>query len=156
MGPDGTEWSASVRSGYEDGRGNYAEVEVKIENQIISSKIDLGWGGGVALPAAILHHLQDKTFIGRHSFCGLKGKIYESDVYELPQIYMGKMKIFPMQAKEENLEFVEDSILQKGELDIPEKNEGRIGWCVFNSMFHFFWPKGEFYDCAISILSRHP
>ena len=112
-------------------RSNGPQLEIEIEHQIISSKIDLGWGGGIALPPATLHNLHNKTFIGRYPFCGLQGKIYESDVYELPQIHIGKMKIFPMEVKEENLEFLEDSILKKREQDIPEKDLGRVGWRVF-------------------------
>ena len=112
-------------------RSNSPKLEVKIEDQIISSQIDLGWGGGVALPSAILHHLCNKTFVGRYPFSGLKGKIYESDVYDLPHIHFGKMKVFPMRVKEENLEFLEDSVLKKGEQEISENGQGRVGWYVF-------------------------
>ena len=106
-------------------------MDVEIENQVISSQIDLGWGGGVALPSATLHHLRNKTLVGRYPFSGLKGKIYESNVYDLPHIHFGKMKIFPMRVKEENLEFLEDSVLKKGEENIPENGQGRVGWYVF-------------------------
>ena len=114
-------------------RCNGPQIEVTIENYVILSEIDLGWRGGIALPPTTLNNLRNKTFIGRYPFCGLKGKIYESDVYELPQIQIGKMKIFPMKAKEENLEFVEDSILKNGNQDIPEKDQGRVGWHIFKS-----------------------
>ena len=114
-------------------RCNSPQIEVEIENHIILSEIDLGWRGGIALLPATLHNLRNKTFIGRYPFCGLQGKTYESDVYELPQIHIGKMKIFPMKVKEENLEFLEDSILKKGKQDIPEKDQGRVGWHVFKS-----------------------
>jgi len=33
VGPYGSEWSASMRGGYEDERGNYADVEVKKNDQ---------------------------------------------------------------------------------------------------------------------------
>lgn len=124
-------------------RCNGPQIEVAIENHLISSEIDLGWRGGMALPPATLHNLCNKTYIGRYPFCGLKGKIYESDMYELPQILIGKMKIFPMRIKEENLEFLEDSILKKGELDIPEKDQGRVGW-------HVFKPFNVLLDCEHS------
>src|SRR5579863_6714207 len=61
-------------------RCNSPQIEVKIENHTISSEIDLGWKGGIALPPAILHSLCNKTYIGRYPFCGLKGRVYESDV----------------------------------------------------------------------------
>jgi len=112
-------------------RCNNPQIEVEIENHLISSEIDLGWRGGIALPSAILHNLCNKTYIGRYPSCGLKGRIYESDVYDLPHIHFGKMKIFPMRVKEENLEFLEDSILKKGKQDIPENDQGRVGWQVF-------------------------
>jgi hypothetical protein len=110
---------------------NSPQIEITIENHVILSEIDLGWRGGIALLPATLHDLCNKTFVGRYPFSGLTGKIYESNVYELPQIHIGKMKIFSMRAKEENLEFLEDSILKKGDQDALEQHQGRIGWCVF-------------------------
>jgi hypothetical protein len=77
-------------------RCNSPQIEVEIENHIILSEIDLGWRGGIALPSAILHNFRNKTYHGRYSFCGLKGRMYESDIYDLPHIHIGKMKIFPM------------------------------------------------------------
>ncbi len=109
---------------------NSPQLEVEIENKVILSEVDLSWGGGMALPLNTLQHLRNKTLIGRQSSCGLKGKIYESDVYELPQIHIGKMVIYPMRVKEELPEFVEDSILMKGEKN--EIHQGRIGWRAFS------------------------
>lgn len=126
-------------------RCNSPQIEVAIENHIITSEIDLGWRGGVALPSTTLHNLCNKTYIGRYPFYGLKGKVYESDVYELPQIHLGKMKIFPMKAKENNLEFLEDSILKQGNQDIPEKDQGRVGW-------HVFRPFNVLLDCRHSVV----
>ena len=126
-------------------RYNSPQIELAIEDHIIASEIDLGWNGEVALPFAILDNLHDKTYIGRYPFFGLRGKIYESDVYELPQIHIGKMKIFPIKAKEENLEFLEDSILKKENPDISEKDEGRVGWYVFR-------PFNVLLDCEHSVV----
>lgn len=126
-------------------RCNSPQIEVAIENHVIVSDIDLGWRGGVALPPTTLHHLHNKKYIGRYPFSGLRGKIYESDFYELPKIHIGKMKIFPMIAKEENLEFLEDSILKKGDQEISAKDIGRVGW-------HVFRPFNVLLDCKHSVI----
>lgn len=107
------------------------KIEVEIENHIISSEIDLGWGGGIALPSTIFHNLRNKSFISHSRFTGLRGKIYHSDIYEIPHIYLGNTKIFPMRIKEESLEFLEDGILKSGKKEIPEPEQGRVGWYVF-------------------------
>ena len=126
-------------------RCNNPQIEVTVENHIVSSAIDLGWKGGVALPSAILQNLSKKRHIGRELFCGLRGKMYESDAYEVPQIHLGKMKISPMVVKEESVEFLEDSLLKKGNPDIPEDGPGRVGWLVFK-------PFNLLLDCKHSVV----
>lgn len=112
-------------------RANIPQLDVEIENKNISTKLDLGWGGGIRVPPEIFQTLKNKSFIRKEDSFGLRGKTYECSIYEVPEIHIGKMKIFPMRIAEENLEFVEDGILKKGERDIPEDSLGRLGWYVF-------------------------
>lgn len=115
-------------------RANIPQLEVEIENTIISAKVDLGWGGGVRVPPGIIQTIKKKSFITKGTSCGLRGKTYECDIYEVPKIYLGKMKIFPMRIAEENLEFAKDAVLKNGDKEIDEKHLGRVGWYVFKSV----------------------
>ena len=125
--------------------GNIPQIEIKIEAKTIKSKVDLGWDGGIVLPKEVLHSLRRKSFIKKKSFFGMRGKSYESDIYELPDIQIGEMTIFPMWAEEKNDEFVKDGILTKGTEEIPEEHLGKAGWRVFK-------PFNLLLDCDHSII----
>lgn len=113
--------------------GNIPEIEMQIEDKTIPSKVDLGWEGGVVLPVGMIDTLKNKSFLKKKAFFGIRGKSYESNIYELPNIRIGKMKFFSMWAEEESDAFVRDGVLKKGEREGLEEPLGRIGWCLFKS-----------------------
>jgi hypothetical protein len=121
-------------------QGNIPQIEVQIEDKTISCKVDLGSDSGIILPKEVIESLRNKNFIHKEHFFGARGRSYESDVYELPEIRVGKVKIFPMRAEEKNEEFVKDGVLQEGKQEIKEDHLGRIGRCVFK-------PFNLFLDC---------
>ncbi len=124
---------------------NIPEVEIQIEDKTVLAKLDLGWDGGIALPTGMLSTLCNKTFVRRNSFFGIRGRTYESDIYELPEIRVGKMKVFPMRVEEESKEFTTDGVLEKGDERILEGRVGRAGWRVFRAF-------NLLLDCAHSTL----
>lgn len=111
--------------------GNIPQIEVCIEDKMIPCKVDLGADSGIILPKKVIESLRNKNFIHKEHFFGVRGRSYESDVYELPDIRIGKLKIFPMRAEEKNDEFVKDGVLQEGKQDIKEDHLGRIGRSIF-------------------------
>lgn len=123
---------------------NIPQIEVQIEDSIILTKVDLGWEGGIALPQDILNTLNNKSFIKKHSFFSIRGRTYESDIYELPKIQIGKMDIFPMWAEEYNQESIADASLKRNN-KILENHLGKMGW-------HVFRPFNLFLDCDHSLM----
>lgn len=112
-------------------RANIPELEIKIENTIFTAKVDFGWQGGVLLPPFTMETIKEKSFVNKETSYGLRGKFYERDIYEVPQVFLGNLCIFPMRIAEENLDFSRDAVLKKGEKEINEDHLGTIGWCVF-------------------------
>ncbi|MBS0620968.1 MAG: hypothetical protein JSS61_05880 [Verrucomicrobia bacterium] len=125
---------------------NIPEMQMQVENATLHAKVDLGWDGGVVLPRGMIRSLKEKSFKKRKSFFGVRGRSYESDVYELPNINIGKLKLLSVWAEEQNEEFLEDGSIKKSEQEPPEKHFGRIGWQVFK-------PFNLFLDCDHSIMA---
>lgn len=92
-------------------RANIPELEIKIENATVSAKVDFGWRGGILLPPYTMQTIEQKSFVNKETSYGLRGKSYERDIYEVPEVLLGKLHIFPMRIAEENLEFSRDAVL---------------------------------------------
>ena len=112
-------------------RANIPELEIKIENTIVAAKVDFGWQGGVLLPSSMMKTIKQKSFVTKETSYGLRGKSYERDIYEVPEVLLGKFHVFPMRIAEENLEFSRDAVFKEGKKEINEDHLGTIGWCVF-------------------------
>ena len=112
-------------------KANIPQIEVSIEDKTISCKVDLGCDSQIILPKEIIESLTNKKFIEKEHFFGVRGKSYESDVYELPEIRLGKIKVFPMRAEEKNDTFARDGVLQEGKQATTEEDLGKLGWPVF-------------------------
>ena len=114
-------------------RANIPELEIKIQNTVVPAKVDFGCKGGILLPPLIMKTIEQKSLVDTETSYGLRGKSYERDIYEVPEVLLGKLHLFPMRIAEENLEFSRDSVLKKGEKEIDEDHLGTIGWYVFKS-----------------------
>ena len=69
-------------------------VDIKIGDKTATAKVDLGFCGDISLPRELIQELDDKSFIRRISYFGIRGRKYYSDVYKLPKIKMGEMTFF--------------------------------------------------------------
>ena len=110
---------------------NIPQVEIQIGDKAILAKVDLGWEGGVVLPRGMMSTLKDKSFIKKKVFFGVRGRSYESDIYELSDIKIGQLRIFSIWAEEESDEFIKDGVLKKEDQEISEEHLGKVGWYVF-------------------------
>lgn len=106
-------------------------LQVAVEGKMTTVKVDLGYSGCISLPSEFLDQIDEKSFIKCRLTCGLGGKKYESNVYEVPKIEIGGMTFFQTQAEEVNLEFEADSILLQKEKKISTSPLGRLGWYLF-------------------------
>jgi hypothetical protein len=105
-------------------------LKMTVENQTVSAKLDLGFDGMICLPSDTINVLKAKKFIRRARFCGLSGKTYESDIYEVEKICLENALFYPIMAEETNLEFENDIVLS-GEERL--ESLGKIGWRLFRS-----------------------
>lgn len=104
-------------------------IQIIAEGKAALVQVDLGTDG-ISLPSELLQNMR-KKFIQRKLFCGMRGKKYESDFYEVPKITIGNVSIFSVKVSETNLEFEKDAILASDEEEPSEPHLGRIGWKVF-------------------------
>jgi hypothetical protein len=121
-------------------------VDIKIGDKTTTAKIDLGFCGDISLPSELIEGFDQKSFIRRISYFGMRGRKYYSDVYELPKIKIGEMAFFRANVQEINPEFEEDATLLKREESSSIGHLGRIGWALFHN-FNFFL------DCENSLIA---
>ncbi len=121
-------------------------VDVIIADKTTRVKMDLGFCGSISLPPEFLGEVDQKSFVGRTSYYGMRGRKYYSDIYELPKIKIGNMALFRAEAEEINPEFEKDAILLNREESPSAHHLGRIGWELFHN-FNFFM------DCENSIIA---
>jgi hypothetical protein len=108
-------------------------IQLKIEEQEVPVKLDLGFQGSLSLPQSILQTLQQKKFISSSTHFGLKGKAYTTDIYSSPSFSLGKITFSGGHLREETPDFFQDSILTWDNGDPPEI-QGRIGWQLFRAV----------------------
>ncbi len=109
-------------------------LEAMVENKTILTKLDLGYEGMFSLMPDILKELNKKEFIKRTRCYGVRGKIYEEDVYRIEEIEIDGIVFSPIKVEEKNLEFVLDGQLKKEEEKLPDCYFGRIGWHLFSNV----------------------
>jgi hypothetical protein len=112
--------------------GHIPYFMVNIENQTVIAKIDLGYEGHIAIPSNIIKGVNAKKIVGRRSSYGIKGRIRESDVYEVEKIHTESMSFYPVLADEVSPEFKYDMNLGEEE-KISESDVGRVGWQLFQN-----------------------
>ncbi|MBM3198870.1 MAG: hypothetical protein FJZ58_06420, partial [Chlamydiae bacterium] len=110
-------------------------INIRINEKTVKVKVDLGFCGDVSLPDAILQGIEEKSFIEHSSYFGIRGKRYNSNVYELPRIDIGNMVLLRAKAKESHPEFEKDATSLEESSSINYL--GRIGWMLFYN-FNFF------------------
>lgn len=109
---------------------NMPFLEVSIGNKTIPAKIDLGFHGMFSLPSDLIKNIDEKRRIGRTQSYGLRGRIYENDVYELKKINIDKMSFPAIKVKEVSLESMLECVLEG--THPPEYRYGTIGWQLFS------------------------
>ncbi len=120
-------------------------LEMIVENETITTKIDLGYDGMLSLPSDIIKKIHTKEFIKRIQTYGMRGKIYENDVYKVNRIKIKNFSFFPVKVKEQNLEFINDALLA-GDRNPSDYKFGTIGW-------HLFYNFNLLVDCEHSIFA---
>ena len=121
-------------------------IDVRIGDTITTVKVDLGFCGNISLPMELIEKLDQKIFMRRTSYFGMRGKKYYSAIYEIPEIKIGKVTLFQAKVQETNSEFEKDATLLKKEEVSSVSHLGRVGWPLFYN-FNFFL------DCENSLIA---
>ena len=108
-------------------------IEIEVEGKKIAAVVDLGSSDDIELPKNFLAGLNRKSFLKQVFYFGIRGKRYQSDLYEIPKVEVGSMSIYQIRAKEINPEFIKDLNLGKNEQQSSNQNFARIGWGLFRA-----------------------
>lgn len=106
-------------------------IDICIEEHTIPVLIDLGFSGCLQLPNTQFSCLNNKSLKRTTSYCGIRGKKYDSELYELLHVQIGHFRIYHPTAENSSQEFESDSILFQNPQSIAKKSIGRIGWHAF-------------------------
>ena len=88
---------------------NVPYVEVGIEGREYFFTIDLGFFGQGAIDSPCLSEIQNKVFKKTATFWGFLGNKYQSKVYAIPELAVGRMKFSSVLLDESSLAFQADA-----------------------------------------------
>jgi hypothetical protein len=120
-------------------------LNLTIEEKQIRAKLDLGFNADMSLSEKFLITLKTRSFVRTIKYFGLRGKTYESNVYELPEVRMDNISLYKAKVEGSNLEFEKDTIFSK-EKENQFEDLGRIGWKAFYNL-------NIFIDCENSLMA---
>jgi len=108
---------------------NIPFLEVNIGNMMIPAIIDLGFQGMFSLPVDLIKKIDEKKWIKHSRNYGLKGRIYEDNVYEFEGLKIENMSFPSVKMQDKCLESLHEGVLTGTR---PEKYPfGAIGWELF-------------------------
>jgi len=103
-------------------------ISIQVEDQTISASLDLGFKGFLSVAGQVLDRIENKTFVGSQRRYGFRGKEYQKDVFEIPNIQIGLLHFSQIPVQKEAEEFHENSLMSQGIAESYPSEEGRIGW----------------------------
>jgi len=108
---------------------NMPFLDVKVGEMTIPAIIDLGFQGMFSLPVNLIKKIDKKKWIEHDQSYGLKGRIYENNVYEIEDIKIEDMSFPSVKILEGCKEIMDEGIL----LGTPSQEYcfGFIGWKLF-------------------------
>src|ERR1700722_5067749 len=121
-------------------------INIEIEDEQIEAEIDLGSNAGLRLASDTLGKIKRKKFVHMSTSMGARGKKYQSNCYEIPEIKLGRAKLSRLQADELNVEFQKDALVNPEEADLSVFNSSKIG-CTFFCFFNLYM------DCKQSTIA---
>ncbi len=105
-------------------------LDVQLEGQTFSLELDLGFQGELTIDQEQLDLLSSKTFLRNAVINGIQGKMYQTDLYRIPQAKIGPLVFNKPILQSNSKEFTKDSVFVKQ--GAPSLQEfGRIGWKLF-------------------------
>ncbi len=107
--------------------GQIPYVETEIEGQKHLLEVDLGANCDICLHKEILDRISEKKLIGKNYWCDIKGNEYESDIYAIPKIQMGKVQIKTCPVEAEDPQFLSNAVILSSREKSNYITSGRIG-----------------------------
>ncbi|GEM_PF-4053985 len=105
--------------------------QTEIEGIPFLAKLDTGYDGVLSLPKYLLEQLTNKCDGGTVFFTGIRGKKYESSMFNIPKLYIENVALRNLPAKEAHPEFEYDASLRADKNLEPSDLTARIGWWTF-------------------------
>lgn len=106
-------------------------IEVKIEDTTWVMKLDLGFRGDVTIDQNVIDQIVDKQFLAASTTCGIRGKEYPTNLYQIPDVKIGNATFMEPIVQEESRELVKESAFVKDGGEPSPSEIGKIGWQLF-------------------------
>jgi hypothetical protein len=103
----------------------YAEIEIEKKKYLLD--IDLGANCDICLNKKTLEKISEKKLLGKTLSYDIRGNEYESNLYAIPKIQMGKVQIRTCPVEEESPRFLYNANIWNPRKDSDYVTSGRIG-----------------------------
>lgn len=121
-------------------------IEIGIRNVISEVDVDLGSGSIVGVPNEYLQQIDNKSYIGSTPYYGIRGKRYQCDVYEIPEVDIGIITLYKVEVTVNNPEWEKDATIMDNSDAPSPRNVGKVGWKLFSKL-------NLLLDCEKSLLA---
>jgi hypothetical protein len=109
-------------------------VNVEIDSKQFSMELDLGFRGNLTIKKDHLDFLENKTFLFEKLVYGVRGNQYPVEVYRVPNVKIGQMTFMNPSLEKENQQFIKDSVFVADGGKPSPREEGRLGWELFQKV----------------------
>lgn len=109
-------------------------MDVEIDSRQFSMELDLGFRGDLSIVEDHIDLVADKSFIFEKLMHGIRGKEYPTKIYRIPKAKIGKMTFINPSLEKGNREFIQDSTFVADGGPASPREEGRIGWELFQKV----------------------
>lgn len=105
-------------------------IQLDIQGKPFSVLVDLGSAQKVYLDELVLSNIQKTKTSKISQTVDYNGKIYHSPTYRVPEVLGHEYEV-----SQENLQFLENTILMPSDVGNPKKYNGRVGWNFFQNRY---------------------
>lgn len=101
-------------------------ISIQIENQTITTLLDLGFKGFFSFSVQLLNKIENKKHVGALKRYDFRGIEYNKEVFEIPSIQMGRIRFSQIPVQKESEDFHKNSLMSQSIATPPE--DGLMGW----------------------------
>ena len=109
-------------------------IDVEIDSRQFSMELDLGFRGDLSIEEDHIDLIVEKSFVLEKIMHGVRGKQYPTKIYRIPKAKIGKMTFINPRLEKGSREFTKNSTFVADGGRPSPREEGRIGWHLFQKV----------------------